>query len=593
MRHDRILPWMLVLATLVLTGPARADDGDLVLSVYQGKCREGDFAANLATVRRVVAEARARGSHFVVFPECFLSGYESPVAVERGARSLDDADLEAFIAESAAHDMVILVGLARKAPDGLYNTELVIQRGQLLGFYDKVLLTQGDRNVLKFQPGQSVPVFAAHGIRFAVNICHDSSFPHVAMAARLQGASVLFSPHNNEIGAVAADEHRRWVRNCHIGLASQMKMVVARANIVKADRPGQIGYGDSFILSPQGVPLAEAGLFKEELISATVPAAMLRVPSSWANLRETPAWLRRELALQLTAFRETGTEVDLRYWLENMVVDHGYTPEEISDATGLTLDAISEAIRRFDLAGKTPSPRQPGEPLRIRPYPGGRHPRLGFLEGAVRPQRETKFSVFTPWDRSSYVVVDVPEAIFSNLGLLYLAHTHVPTIWDPQGITLPRLEWNRHADGSLDIERTLPNRISFGARVAPTASGVRMELWLRNDTEQPLTGLRVQNCVMLARAPEFAGQTSDNKRFRSPYAAVRSEDGRRWMITGWEPNQRCWGNERCPCVHSDPQFPDCPPGATVRLRGWLSFYEGQDIEAELKRLDGASWRTGP
>jgi hypothetical protein len=247
-------------------------------------------------------------------------------------------------------------------------------------------------------------------------------------------------------------------------------------------------------------------------------------------------------------------------------------------------------LRKFDLAGKAAPRRAPGEPLRVLPYPGGRHPRLGFFDGAVMPQRETKVSVFTPWDDGGYVVVDVPEAIFSNLGLIYLAHTHIPTLWDQQGITLPRLEWQRRADGTLEAERTLPNGIAFGARGTPTSTEVRMDLWLRNGTKDKLTGLRVQNCVMLGHALGFAAQTTANKVFQSPYAAVRSDDGRRWVISAWDPVQRCWGNEQCPCLHSDPQFPDCAPGDTVRVRGWLSFYEGADCETEFKRLDAAGWR---
>ena len=43
--------------------------------------------------------------------------------------------------------------------------------------------------------------------------------PHVALAARLQGAEILFTPHYNKIRDAAADDHRHWVRNCHIGLA--------------------------------------------------------------------------------------------------------------------------------------------------------------------------------------------------------------------------------------------------------------------------------------------------------------------------------------------------------------------------------------
>ena len=289
--------------------------------------------------------------------------------------------------------------------------------------------------------------------------------------------------------------------------------------------------------------------------------------------------------------RRPTSEADLRYWLDNLVRFHRFTPGEISAATGLTLDEIGEARKKFGLQDPKPPRRAPGEPLRVLPYPGGRHPRIGFLEGAIRPQRETKVSVFTPWDEASYVVVDVPEAIFSNLGLTYLAHTHIPTIWDQQGVQLPRLEWNRRAAGTLDSERTLPNGIAFGTRVAPSPTEVRMELWLRNGTKDKLTGLRVQNCVMLKAAAGFTAQTLTNKLFKSPFAAVRSANGQRWVVTAWDPCDRCWGNDQVPCLHADPKFPDCPPGETVRLRGWLSFFEGTDIEAEFARIERTGWRV--
>lgn len=273
-----------------------------------------------------------------------------------------------------------------------------------------------------------------------------------------------------------------------------------------------------------------------------------------------------------------------------MVWHHAFTPDEITAATGLTAGEIAAALRRFDL---TPArrPKRPADaPLLVVPYPGGRHPRLGFLDGAVRPQRETKVSVFTPWDETSYVVVDVPEAIWSHLGLIYLAHTHVPTVWTRQNIELPALEWNRRADGSLDLERTLPNGVVFGAKVVPTRQAVRMELWLKNGSDQPLRDLRVQNCVMLKGAKGFETQTNDNKVFAAPYAACHDAAGRRWIITAWEPCHQPWGNPPVPCLHSDPKVRDCAPGQTQRLRGWLSFYEGADITGEFKRLDQTGWR---
>ena len=290
--------------------------------------------------------------------------------------------------------------------------------------------------------------------------------------------------------------------------------------------------------------------------------------------------------------RRPKNDTDLRFWLENMVWYHRFSVAEIKAATGLSDDELTAALARFVIGTNNKPTRSANAPLLVLPYPGGRHPRIGFLDGAVNPQRETKVSVFTPWDEQSYLVVDLPEAIWSNLGLTYLAHTHVPTIWTGQKIELERLEWNRRADGSLAIERKLPNGIVFGAKVVPDTHAVRMELWLTNGTRETLRDLRVQNCVMLKGAKGFEQQTNDNKILSSPYAAGRSTDGRRWIITAWDPCHRAWANAPVPCLHSDPKFPDCPPGDTRRLRGWLSFYQGTDVEAEFRRIEQTGWRDG-
>ena len=226
--------------------------------------------------------------------------------------------------------------------------------------------------------------------------------------------------------------------------------------------------------------------------------------------------------------------------------------------------------------------------VKIRPFPGGRHPRTGFLEGAIDPQRETKVSIFPPWENGGYVVVDVPEAIFSNLGLTYLAHTHIPTIWDDQQKQLPQLEWIE-TDGQLLSERTLPNGITFSSSVAKEDSGARMKISLTNRTENLLTGMRVQVCAMLSAAVGFDRQQPLETIERESMIAIRSSTGNRWILTDWRPNHRVWSNPPVPCIHSDPKFPDCPPGETVRLRGWLSFYEGKDIEGELERIEASGW----
>jgi len=289
--------------------------------------------------------------------------------------------------------------------------------------------------------------------------------------------------------------------------------------------------------------------------------------------------------------RKPKDDEELRYWLQNMVWYHHCSDEEISRVLGLELVEIQRERARFDISANTRPERPDDAPLLVLPYPGGRHPRIGFLEGAIDPQRETKVSVFTPWDPFSYVVVDVPEAIFCNLGLLYLAHTHVPTLWTAKGIELDPLEWNRHEDGRLDITRVLPNGVAFGAKVTPSRTEVRMELWLRNDTTAALTDLRVQNCVLFRGASGFELPIGENKVRQSPYVACRDSSGKRWVITAWVPTHRVWDNPPCPCMHSDPKLPDCTPGETTRARGWLSFYEGTDLAAELRRIEASGWHS--
>jgi len=284
--------------------------------------------------------------------------------------------------------------------------------------------------------------------------------------------------------------------------------------------------------------------------------------------------------------RRPASDTELRDWLENMHVYHRFTPAEMSAATGLSVEEVRAALERFGLQGEEPPKRRPGDPLIVLPYPGGRHPRLGFLDGAVRPQRETKVSVFTPWDPASYVVLDLPEAIWSNLGLTYLAHTHVPTIWSEQGVELEKLEWQRGGDGVLQSVRRLPNGIRFAVTVTPKPDTLKMEITLTNGTDELLTGLRNQMCVMLGYAAGFGATSNENKVYRHPYMVCRSEDGGRWIITAWSPCFRTWANPRCPCMHSDPQLPDCPPGATVKATGYLWFYEGEDLDKELERVAG-------
>jgi len=290
--------------------------------------------------------------------------------------------------------------------------------------------------------------------------------------------------------------------------------------------------------------------------------------------------------------RPSPSDQQLQFWLQNMVWHHRYSTAEICQVTGLSPEQLQQRLTAFGISDDTRPPR-PADRLLLLPYPGGRHPRIGFLDGAIEPQRETKLSAFCPWDDHSYAVLDFPEALWSNLGLTYLAHTHIDTIWSRQGITLPQLEWVANGENGWTSERTLPNGIRIGTTATAHQDHIELMMWLHNGTDKPLSDLRVQNCVMLKAAAGFTQQNNDNKLIRGNYAAARSADGQRWIITAWDPLHRAWANAPCPCLHSDPQFPDCAPGQTQYLRGWFSFYQGSDPDGELARIEATGWKQRP
>ncbi|MCZ7644071.1 MAG: carbon-nitrogen hydrolase family protein [Planctomycetota bacterium] len=241
----------------------------LVLGVWQGRCADGDLERNLARAGEVIDEAARAGCDFVCLPETYLSGYGTRELIERGAMTLGDRRLLDLARRAQDRNLAALVGLTERRGAALWNTVAVLDGGRVAGAYTKTLLTGGDARDMGFACDDEIPVFEARGVRFGIQICHDSSFPEVAAIAAFQGARILFSPHYNRIPFALMNEHRVRVRNNHIGAAVHYGLVVARSNVVNADAT-HLGYGDSAIFAPSGVPLAEAGLFTEALVTADV-----------------------------------------------------------------------------------------------------------------------------------------------------------------------------------------------------------------------------------------------------------------------------------------------------------------------------------
>lgn len=283
-------------------------------------------------------------------------------------------------------------------------------------------------------------------------------------------------------------------------------------------------------------------------------------------------------AVRMLTPEQKATRENLEYWVENMRRFHDYSWEEVAEVTGYSPEAIKKRAGSLERNIEVRKDR-----ITVLPYPGGRHPRIGALDSMIDPMRGTKLSIFLPWDSTQYAVLDVPEALFNQFGVTFLGHTHVPTIWDKQQVSIENSDWTQSENGSYENEWKLPNGVIVSVHVTPLQESIEMELVVHNGSESDMGFINGQVCIMLKGAPDFDEQTRANKVLTSKVAAVQSEDGNRWILTEWDLLRRTWDNPKCPCVHFDPILGSCEAGETVSVKGRIWFHEGRELPLVYQR----------
>jgi predicted amidohydrolase len=140
--------------------------------------------------------------------------------------------------------------------------------------------------------GNKLSLFEIDGIPCTLVICRDGRHPELYRLPAMAGAQVLFHPScsSDEIEAVI------WKRTS--GRAQQpvgpnSKMFHCVANTIGQSPDGkQSSSGMSFIREPSGMPLAEAGYYQEEMITAVLD--LERADRSYAlDSLKDPPFLRR------------------------------------------------------------------------------------------------------------------------------------------------------------------------------------------------------------------------------------------------------------------------------------------------------------
>ena len=160
---------------------------------------KGDLASNHAVLMSILEDIAPTHPDVIITPECFLDGY---VVTEKNIDatnlldySVDPATSPFILAARAfasKHKTMIIYGCTRRAPQGAYNSALIIERnGSIAGIYDKTHIQTHDA---KFQRGEALPVFESWFGTFGVMICADRRWPETVRTLALKGARIIFNP---------------------------------------------------------------------------------------------------------------------------------------------------------------------------------------------------------------------------------------------------------------------------------------------------------------------------------------------------------------------------------------------------------------
>jgi predicted amidohydrolase len=215
---------------------------------------------------RAAAEARSR---VALFPEATLTGYYFPYLVSLAPKAVDDA-LNETCRAAAASGIWVIAGTIRKTADRFLNVAHVINpEGKIVHEYAKVNLAGRDEKAY-CRAGGKLSFFEIDGIPCTLVICRDGRHPELYRVPAMAGARILFQPScsSDEIEEVC---WKRTAGRAQQPVGPNSRIFHCVANTVGMSPDGkQSSSGWSFIREPGGIPLAEAGYYQEEMITAVL-----------------------------------------------------------------------------------------------------------------------------------------------------------------------------------------------------------------------------------------------------------------------------------------------------------------------------------
>lgn len=237
-------------------------------------CSTRDVQGNLELVRGQIAQAVARGSRLVVFPEATMRAFGHDL---HAVAEPVDGPFAGAVAEMArADDVTVAVGMFTPAHDDsraqpkVRNT-LLVAGPEGVRSYDKIHLYDafGFAESDTVEPGSGELRVAVDGTVVGMTICYDIRFPQLFINHARAGAKVIVVPTSWGAGPGKAAQWEVLARARALDSTSWIlacDQADPTAAGVDARSGAPTGIGRSLVVSPAGKVVAAAGAAPELLV---------------------------------------------------------------------------------------------------------------------------------------------------------------------------------------------------------------------------------------------------------------------------------------------------------------------------------------
>ena len=269
-------------------------DGFVSVAVGTPQIHVADCDYNAQSIIALMREAAVRGVKLLVLPELCITGYTcADLFLQSTLISAAAASLEKIISESAAMDMLIMVGLPVSDHGRLYNCVAAVKSGALLSlipkrfipnysvYYEVRHFTAGpaEARTMRFL-GRDVP-FGANillecnqlpAFRVAAEICEDLWVPAApSIAHAMAGATVICNASASDDTVGKADYRRQLVS----GQSARLICGYLYADAGMGESSQDMVYSGQNMICENGVLLGESTRFSTGLTVSEIDVGLI------------------------------------------------------------------------------------------------------------------------------------------------------------------------------------------------------------------------------------------------------------------------------------------------------------------------------